>query len=974
MDVLKCPAYELTEHRKVADLDSEGYILRHKKTGAKVLVLENDDDNKVFSIGFRTPPYDSTGLPHIMEHSVLCGSKRFPAKDPFVELAKGSLNTFLNAMTFPDKTLYPVASCNDKDFRNLMHVYLDAVFYPNIYSREEIFRQEGWHYELNGEDEELTVNGVVYNEMKGAFSSPDDIVDRKIFDSLFPDNCYGVESGGDPDVIPTLTYEAFLDYHRTYYHPSNSYIYLYGNGDNEDSLNFIDREYLNDFDAKSIDSEIVRQKSFDKVREVSDEYSITEDEPTEDNTYLSYNAVIGNSLDRELYVAFQVIEYALLSAPGAILKQTLLDREIGKDIQSCFENGICQPFLSIIAKNANPSDRKRFLDTIDEVLKKVVADGFDKKVLRAALNSFEFRYREADFGPYPKGLIYNFQVYDSWLYGGSPFMHIEANDTFAFLKEQVDGNYFEELVRKYLLDNKHASIVVLSPKVSLNAQKDADFAERLSEYKNSLSQDEVKNLYDGTKHLKEYQEEKDSDEVLATLPMLSIADIKKEAVPFVNEETRLNECVMLHQDIFTNGICYFKALFETDKVPKDLIPYIGLLKNVLGLMDTANYKYADLSSEIDLNTGGIYEGSSIYVKEGTRDDFRYLFSISGKALCDKREFVIDMFEEILLRTSFEDQKRLKELINMVKSRMHGALMSSGHSFATDRAKSCITEGAAINECINGISFYRFIEEIAADFDNRFEEIKSKLYETLSYIVTKENLVVFNVTADKDSVKTCESIINDFAGRLPNVTHNKQERVLKREAVNEGFKTSGKVQYVAAVGMYLDDNHPYAGTLKILNVIMGYDYLWNNVRVLGGAYGCFSSFFRNGETAFVSYRDPNLKGTVDIYNKAADFVADFDADERTMTKYIIGTISSLDTPLTPSLKGARNLMAYLTGDTTQRVQQERDDILSATPADINKLADYIRLVMKDSVLCVLGGEEVIKKDEDMFDMTESLFLS
>ena len=974
MNIKNCPAYELMEEKRVADLNSNGYVMRHKKTGARVLILENDDDNKVFSIGFRTPPYDSTGLPHIMEHSVLCGSKNFPAKDPFVELAKGSLNTFLNAMTFPDKTLYPVASCNDKDFRNLIHVYLDAVFYPNIYSREEIFKQEGWHYELASAEDELSVNGVVYNEMKGVFSSADDIISRRIFDSLFPDTCYGVESGGDPDIIPTLTYEAFLDYHRTYYHPSNSYIYLYGNGDNEALLSFIDKEYLSDFDAKEVDSGIKEQKAFDEIIKISDEFGITEDEPLEENTYLSYNAVIGNSLDEKLYVAFQVIEYALLSAPGAILKQTLLDKGIGKDIQSAYDNGILQPYFSVIAKGANAEDEDAFIETINEVLSKIVAEGFDKKMLRAALNSFEFKYREADFGHYPKGLIYNFEAYASWLYEGDPFMHLEANDTFTYLKEQVDGDYFENLVKEYLINNKHASIVTLSPKVSLNAAKDADYAQKLNEYKESLGDDEINELIEMTKHLKQYQEEKDDDEVLATIPLLSIEDIKKEAMPYENEEIKLENALLLHQDIFTNGISYLKILFETDKVPAELIPYLGLLKNVLGLMDTENYKYADLSSEIDLNSGGIYPSTALYPLNDSYDEYRYCFEMSGRVLDDKQAFAFDMFEEILLRTSFADTKRLKELANMIKSRMQASLMSAGHSFASDRAKSCIAESSAASELVNGISFYRFMEDITGNFDEKAEEIKSNLKKTLEYVVNKDSLVLFNVTADKKAAKSCEALADAFASRLPDNNYKKREVSLVREAVNEGFKTSGKVQYVALAGRYLDDEHPFTGAFKILNVIFGYDYLWNNVRVLGGAYGCFSSFARDGEACFVSYRDPNLKNTLEIYKKAADYLDGFTADERTMTKYIIGTISNIDAPLTPNMKGKRSLSAYMTKDTLSRLQRERDEILGADDKDISALADYLRLFTQNPVLCVLGAEETIKKDEALFDTAESLFRS
>ena len=442
-------AYELISTTDLKDIKSTGYLLKHKKTGARVVCIENDDENKVFYIGFRTPPEDSTGAPHIIEHSVLCGSKKYPAKDPFVELAKGSLNTFLNAMTYPDKTVYPVASCNDQDFRNLCDVYLDAVFHPNIYEREQIFAQEGWHYEIEDVDAPITINGVVYSEMKGAFSSPDDMLDRAIFDSLFPDTCYGVESGGDPDVIPELTYRQFLDFHGRYYHPSNSYIYLYGDVDFEEQLDHIDRAYLSEYDRLEIDSSVKEQKPFDAIREIVKDYPITNDEPEEQNTYMSYNVVLPAGSDIRLDLAFSVIEYALLSSPGAVLKQALLDAGICKDVQSTYENGVYQPYFSVIVKNSDIGDKDKFLGVIREVLEKTVKEGFDKKALLAAINLFEFRFREADFGHYPKGLMYGLNALDSWLYDDDePFVNLMPLETFEYFRKAAETHYFEDLVKK----------------------------------------------------------------------------------------------------------------------------------------------------------------------------------------------------------------------------------------------------------------------------------------------------------------------------------------------------------------------------------------------------------------------------------------------------------------------------------------------------------------------------------------------
>ena len=529
MTVESLKAYELIQKEQIPDLRSTGYLLRHKKTGARVALLSNDDENKVFNIGFRTPPSDSTGVPHIMEHSVLCGSTDFPVKDPFVELVKGSLNTFLNAMTYPDKTVYPIASCNDQDFQNLMHVYLDAVFHPNIYKEEKIFRQEGWHYELESEDGEMSYNGVVYNEMKGAFSSPEDMLDREVMTTLYPDTTYYYESGGDPRHIPELTYGQFLDFHRRFYHPSNCYIYLYGNMDMAEKLEWIDEHYLSKYDRLDIDSEISLQKPFEQPVERIVDYPVSSEESPKGQAYLSWNAVVGTSLDADLYLAFQIIEYALLSAPGAPLKQALLDAGIGKDILSTYENGIAQPYFSVIAKNADVAQKDVFCKVIRETLEKITEEGFDRKALLAGLNYYEFRYREADFGNYPKGLMYGLQMFDSWLYDEKePFLHLACLERFARFRDQVGSGYFEDLVRKYLLENNHAALLVLRPVPGLEAKEQEYVKEKLKKYKDTLSRTEIKQVIKDAKELKEYQDEPSPQEELEKIPMLKREDIRRE--------------------------------------------------------------------------------------------------------------------------------------------------------------------------------------------------------------------------------------------------------------------------------------------------------------------------------------------------------------------------------------------------------------------------------------------------------------
>lgn len=975
MSLHNMEAYELVDEKRIDDINATGYILKHKKTGARVCCLSNDDENKVFYIGFRTPPEDSTGVPHIIEHSVLCGSKKYPAKDPFVELAKGSLNTFLNAMTYPDKTVYPIASCNNQDFANLCDVYLDAVFYPNIYSRPQIFKQEGWHYELEDADADISLNGVVYSEMKGAFSSPDDIFDRMILDSLFPDTCYGVESGGDPDVIPSLTYEQFLDFHKRYYHPSNSYIYLYGDMDMEERLSYIDENYLSNFDALGIDSAVRTQKAFDKPIDIKKSYSITNDEPLEDNTYIAYNTVCDNSLNEVLYIALQVIDYALCSAPGAVLKQALLDKNICKDVDSTYDNGVKQPYFSIVIKNSNEKSKEEFVSTVENVLKEVVAKGFDKKALLAGINLLEFKFREADFGHYPKGLMYGLQALDSWLYDDNkPFIHLEALHTFAYLKEQVDKGLFEKIVNDYLLNNSHKSVVMMVPERGLNTQKDKELADKLSAYKKSLDASEIDKLITDTKELHKYQEEPDSDEILDMIPLLKISDIRKKADDFIFEENIRDNVTYVTHDIFTGGIGYLKIGFDFSKIDDELLPYVGILRSTLGCVDTDNYAYADLVNEIFLNSGGVAPNSSASIDASDNNKYRMIFEMKAKVLYEKLDFAFDIIREIILTSNFDDKKRLKEMIGSLKSRLQAGMMSQGHSVSAHRALSGVSRVEYVLERISGIEAYRVIEDIESDFDNKADELISKLKKVSGIIFGIDNLVYIDYIATKDQYDKLYELGKIFVEKLPNVPKvmGPYDAEFKSDNGNEAFKTSAKVQYVAKAGRYLDENHPYTGALKVLKVIMGYDYLWNQIRVLGGAYGAFATFYRAGEGCFSSYRDPNLTRTLDIYNKTVEYLEKFDANERDMTKYIIGTIADMDMPLTPSAKGARGLDAYLSGDTFENVQRERDEVLGATKESIAKLSEYVKNIIESSSICVLGGEDMIEDNKEIFDNIEPLF--
>ncbi|MDY2628184.1 MAG: insulinase family protein [Lachnospiraceae bacterium] len=977
--------YQLLKEEVIRDLNSTAYIMRHKKSGARIFLLSNDDENKVFTIGFRTPPANSTGVAHILEHSVLCGSKKFPLKDPFVELVKGSLNTFLNAMTYPDKTVYPVASCNDTDFQNLMDVYMDAVLNPRIYENDKIFRQEGWHYEMESPESPLTINGVVYNEMKGAFSSPDSVLERSIQNGLFPDNTYGNESGGDPDVIPQLSYEEFLAFHKKYYHPSNSYIYLYGNMDMEEKLRWLDEEYLSHYEEAPVDSEIHVQKPFSEP--VIRTMSYSADEDGDEGSYLAMAMAVGSVLDRKQYVAMSILDYALLDAPGAPLKQALIDKKLCRDVYGGTESGILQPYFSVVAKGADPDRMQEFKDTVRAVLKELMEKGLNKRTLAAGMNSAEFKYREADFGSYPKGLMYGLQCFDSWLYDETdPLMHLSYSDTFDWLREHMEEGYFEGLIKDWLLDNPHQVQIIMNPEAGLSAKKDARLSEMLAARKASMTTDEIDRIVKETKELKAFQEASDPPEVLAKIPLLSREDIGKKVQGFCNDYKQEKGGDVVHHELFTGGIGYLQILFDMDGMNAEEIQYASLLKTLLCMVNTEHYTYGELADEIGMNCGGLSAGIGTF--DDCRDFNRFtgVFELVSKVKTEKLDFVFDMFREIVFTSDLTDRKRIAEVIAQTSSRLQMRMISGGHMSAVGRAVSGFSRSARFSELTGGLEYARFINRLEASFENCSDEIVEKLCAVREKIFKPSRMVV-SYTSDAEGYEKLPGLLEKFTCEFAEHFHDSAkpssafgkggcrydlETGCSPVPVKEGLVTSGQIQYVARAGSFASHGLEYRSTLRILGVILNYDYLWLNLRVKGGAYGCMSGFARNGESYLVSYRDPNLKETNDIYEGIPEYLRSFQADERDMTKYIIGTISDMDIPQTPKMKGARSMAAWMTGVTEEMLQEDRDRILSCQVEDIRELADYVEAVLESGNLCVVGSETKIRENKAMFDSVENMF--
>lgn len=963
--------YEILDEHRVEDVQSDGFILRHKKSGARIAILSNNDDNKVFYIGFRTPPEDETGVPHIIEHTTLCGSKKFPVKDPFIELAKGSLNTFLNAMTYPDKTVYPVASCNDQDFKNLMDVYLDAVFNPNITKYEEIFKQEGWHYELTGKDDELKINGVVYNEMKGAYSSPDEVLSSQIYRSLFPDNTYSKDSGGNPEYIPKLTYEAYLDFYHKYYHPSNSYIYLYGDMDVVERLEWLDKEYLSLYDYKKVNSEINKQPAFDEIKNVEAQYSITMDDSQENKTYLSYNRVVGDTLDEMLYQAFDVLDYALVSSPGAPVKQALIDAGIGDDVYGSYDAGILQPVFSFVAKNANASQADEFESIIENTLKEVVKTGINKEALLAGINSSEFKFREVDFGQFPKGLLFGLNCLDSWLFDDmKPFIHLECLGTFAKLRKAVDTDYFEKLIQEYLLDNTHGSSVTVKPKRGLGNEREEALAKELSDYKASLSDEEIKKLIEDTEHLKKYQEEPSSDEDLRKLPMLTRADMKKNAMLFSNIEDELLDVKVVRHDIESNGIDYISFLFDAGDFAQSELGYLGFFTNALGLVSTEKYSYTDLANATNIYTGGISTGTASHPDIKDRNNFVFKFEVKLKVLEKNLDKALELMEQMLLSSDFTDTKRLGELVAQIKARLQANLSSSGHLVAAMRSMSSFSRYALYQDELKGIAFYRSICHIEKELSESPKSVSDKLAAIARKLFARNRMLI-SFTGNNEAYCNAKPSLEKVIAGFDKMSAVGNQAEVHFNTAKEAFIDASQIQYVAKTGDFICEGYEYTGALRLLRIILSYDYLWINVRVKGGAYGCMNTFLRSGESYFVSYRDPNLSDTLDVYDRIPEYIKSFSPDERDMTKYIIGTFSALDTPMNPEAKGSRSLSAYLEGITYEQIQKERNEILNAQPEDIRRLADLVEAVLKKDSICVIGNENMIKESAGLFENVEKL---
>lgn len=959
--------FRLDRIERIDEINGTAYEMKHEKSGARLIYIDSPDSNKVFNIAFRTTPHNSTGVAHIMEHSVLCGSRKFPLKEPFVELVKGSLNTFLNAMTYPDKTMYPVASKNDKDFHNLMDVYLDAVFYPRVREDAEIVMQEGWHYELEDADDELTYKGVVFNEMKGVYSSPDSVLERQMMRELFPDTTYGVDSGGDPDYITDLTYEEFQEFYRVHYHPSNSYIFLYGDMNIEEQLAFLNDEYLSHFDAIDVHTEVALQAPFTEGKVVSYPYSVGSEEPIDNRTLHSFAYVLPD-VTPEHSLAFEVLTHALLTSPAAPLKQALVKAGIGSDISGYYLDSIRQPMWTVQATGSNLDKQADLQRIVESTLQELCDKGLDKELLEASLNSIEFALRESDFGGRPIGLAYIIRMMDNWLYDNDPLELLHYEEALANIRKGLAGTYFEDLIRHSILNNNHKVLVSIYPERGLQERKDSEVKEHLATVKANMSSEEIEAIVEQTKRLKIRQETPDSDEALASIPLLELSDLNPNIEAVERRESKIGNTTVHFVPTFTKGINYVGLYFKLNCLTEEELFYADILSDILGRIDTSERGYEALAKDINMNLGGLSSDITAISKDGKRDEFTPLMIVRAKALHSKLPDLCRLINEVVKKADYSDDQRLTELVQESKAIWDNEAFRRGNSIVSQRVMAQVSAVGKFRDNGN-LGYYQKISELASN-PAALPLLPEKLAEVARKIFRANNVDIMFV-GEEGELEAFENLMKPFVETWDATELSDDVLQITRLSGNDGIVTAGKVQYVAQGGNFIDHGFKHVGPMSVLETILRYEYLWIRIRVQGGAYGAFANFYDDGNMIFCSYRDPNLLETLDVYKELPQYLRDFTLTDREMRKYIIGTMSSLDLPMTPALRGPRAMGMYFSGAKLEDKVEFRKQVIACKPEDIVALADVVEPVLNDNHICTMGNEQKIKDAGNVFDNIVSL---
>lgn len=946
--------FEIIKEEHIDELNCKAILYRHVKSGAELLSIENDDENKAFGITFRTPPEDSTGLPHIMEHSVLTGSRKYRVKEPFIELAKGSFKTFLNAFTSSDWTAYPVATTNTKELYNLADVYLDAVFHPLI--PPHVLEQEGWHYELNNLEDPLIYKGVVFNEMKGAYSSPEGVLYKAIKESLFPDNAYQHDSGGDPTVMPNLTYEQFRTFHETYYHPANARIFFYGDDDPEKRLSLLN-EYLNEFDAVAVDSSVALQPAFTEPRRVSRPYAVEKD--GEQKAYVSVNWALPEINDPAEQMALSVMSFAIMSTSGSPLRKALIDSRLGSDtIGGGLSSNVRQATFGAGLKGVDLADVDAVEAVVLTTLQRLAEEGIEPDMIEAALNTIEFSLREYNTGSFPRGLGVMIQSLRNWIYDQDPLEPLKFEAPLTAVKTQLSQNsaYLQDLIRQYLLDNTHRVTLVLEPDPALQSRLDAAEKEKLAAVKARLTEKQLQAIINETQKLKELQAKPDAPEALAAIPRLTLADLEKENKPIPADLSALNGAELLVHDLFTNGIVYLDVGLNLHTLPQELLPLVGLYGRALTEIGTETEDFVKLQQRIGRKTGGLYATRHVSSKRNAAEASAWLI-LRGKATMAQVDDLLDIIRDVLLTVKLDNQERVQQMVFESIARLEAGLIPGGNQVANQRLRAGFSESGWLSEQTSGVSYLFFMRQLAAEIANDWPGVLQKL-ETMRQILVSRNNLIVNVTLDDENWQQVQPRLANFIDSLPDTAVSQQTWQWQHEAYSEGLTIPAQVNYVVQGANLYELGYERHGSISVINNYLRTTYLWEKIRVQGGAYGAAVSFGANtGVYTFLSYRDPNLLGTLNNYSGAPTFLRQ-PVHEDELTKSIIGAISSMDAYQLPDAKGYTSLSRHLTGVDDAYRQQVREEILGTTQADFARLADVLEGVVSNGRVVVLGSAEAI----------------
>ena len=959
--------YKLIEEKYIDEVASNCKVYSHIKTGAKVLTLENNDENKAFGIGFRTPPEKGNGVCHIVEHCVLSGSRKYKTKEPFMDLIKSSLQTFLNAMTFPDKTIYPISSRNEKDFYNLMDVYLDAVFYPSIYEEEKIFLQEGWHYDLKNEDDELKYNGVVYNEMKGVYSSSENIVSDAMIFNLHENSSYGVDSGGDPKLIPSLSYEEFKNYHKTYYHPSNSYIYLYGNQNMEEALDFIDKNYLADFDRQEINSKIILNDEIKETKNVEITFSASKEEMKEKIDYLSKGWTIGYADSKMDVFMRDLLAELLIDAQAGPLKKAILEAGLAEDVYS--ETSSSLPLdLSIVLKNTDADKKDEFLKILDKTLRDLVKNGIDRDLLEATLNKFEFIFREG--GGTQKAIIYYIRALNSWLYDKSPLDALYYNDVLSEVKEKIDDNFVENYIKEKLIDNNYSVNLSARPLLEKNEKEEKELREELRALKGKMSHEEREEIIKKSLELEKYQSQEDSLEAKKTIPSLELSDIEKKVTDYELEKDKIRGVIYLKSNQETNGIVYTTISHDISFIEKKEIETMSLLLSLIGLLDTKNYSYEELNNEIYKATGGITFNPTLYVDSKDKEKYSLRMNVKMKSTAENLKRGLEIVDEIMYNSLLDSKKRVKELLNILKSRVESTMLQNGHQFIISILKSYYSKVAELQSQLGGLDYYEFMIDLVENFEDKwedFEKAAEKIYEKL---FVRDNLII-STTGNISDLNKIKDEFENYIEKLEVKNIKRCAYEFSSDNKNEGLYTTSNVVYVSK-GYDLEKlGIKYTGDLTVLANILNSSYLHNEIRAKGGAYGAGITIGRNGDMATYSYRDPNLKNTVDVYDNIGNFVENLKISDKDLKDFIIGSMNAFDPLLSPEQIGDINLSRFITGLTAEDIEKSKKEALETKVEKLNSYGKVFDEAMKKNYLAAFGSESIIREDASLFKEIKSI---